>query len=218
MCHRIYIDCFCACDLSDSILIVAVFQNQYWLFLSITEFILIVSVDYFWASQNLYWLFLCVREICGWLQWVTLLRERTGDGNKSIGWLPFRINIDCFCVSQNLYCLFLCDLFFRTNIDCGCLSELFFRINIDYFWVSQNLYWLFLSMRERCGWLQRVTGSREVRSGPVRSGPVRSGLVRSGPVRSGPDRIQNQYWLFLCITEFILIVSAPATFQIHYWL
>ena len=44
VCHRIYIDCFCACYISEAILIVAIFQNQYCLFLSVTEFILIVSV------------------------------------------------------------------------------------------------------------------------------------------------------------------------------
>ena len=44
VCHRIYIDCFCSCYLSEAILIVAVFQNQYCLFLSVTEFIFIVSV------------------------------------------------------------------------------------------------------------------------------------------------------------------------------
>ena len=43
-CHRIYIDCFCACYLSEAILIVAVFRNKYYLFLSVTEFIFIVSV------------------------------------------------------------------------------------------------------------------------------------------------------------------------------
>ena len=64
--HRIYIDCFCARDLSDSILIVAVFQNHYRLFLSVTEFIFIVSV-----RARVMWTVVEATGLC----------ERTWDGN-----------------------------------------------------------------------------------------------------------------------------------------
>jgi hypothetical protein len=63
VCHRIYIDCFCARDLlesifdcgyfSESLLFISdchrIFQNQYFLLLLFR-----IYIDYFWVSQNLY--------------------------------------------------------------------------------------------------------------------------------------------------------------------
>jgi hypothetical protein len=137
--HRIYIDCFCARDLlesifdcgyfSESLLFISdchrIFQNQYFLLLLFR-----IYIDYFWVSQNLYWLFLCARERCGRLQRMYGSCNRTGDGNKLRGGCPFRINIDNFCISQNLYWLFLHPWLFRINIVCGCFSESLLFISV----------------------------------------------------------------------------------------